>query len=78
MPPSPSPGHSFSPDKRRDAAEKSDSIEDRKEAKLNLIVAATAEAVTMVEGEGKEASEEEMVTAAFADLYRLPQRHQQR
>lgn len=32
-------------------------------AKLSLIVAATRDAVTMVEGEGKEASEEEMIEA---------------
>ena len=35
-------------------------------AKLELIVAATADAVTMVEGEGKEASEEEMIEAIVA------------
>ncbi|MCB9543959.1 MAG: polyribonucleotide nucleotidyltransferase [Myxococcales bacterium] len=33
------------------------------DARLNLIVAATRDAVTMVEGEGKEASEEEMIEA---------------
>ncbi|MBU0554222.1 polyribonucleotide nucleotidyltransferase [Myxococcota bacterium] len=36
------------------------------EAKLHLIVAATEDAVTMVEGEGKEASEEEMIEAIIA------------
>jgi polyribonucleotide nucleotidyltransferase len=36
------------------------------DAKLNLIVAATHEAVTMVEGEGREASEEEMIEAIIA------------
>ena len=41
----------------------SESIAD---AKLELIVAATADAVTMVEGEGKEASEEEMIDAIVA------------
>lgn len=35
-------------------------------AKLNLIVAATGDAVTMVEGEGQEASEEEMLDAILA------------
>lgn len=35
-------------------------------AKLNLIVAATKDAVTMVEGEGDEASEEEMLDAILA------------
>ncbi|MEE2786037.1 MAG: polyribonucleotide nucleotidyltransferase [Myxococcota bacterium] len=35
-------------------------------AKVNLIVAATENAVTMVEGEGKEASEEEMIEAIIA------------
>ncbi|MEZ4470064.1 MAG: polyribonucleotide nucleotidyltransferase [bacterium] len=35
-------------------------------AKLNLVVAATADAVTMVEGEGAEASETEMVDAIVA------------
>jgi polyribonucleotide nucleotidyltransferase len=35
-------------------------------AQVNLIVAATESAVTMVEGEGKEASEEEMIDAIIA------------
>ena len=39
------------------------SFADRERAKLNLVVAATADAVTMVEGEGDEASEEEMISA---------------
>jgi polyribonucleotide nucleotidyltransferase len=38
-------------------------FEQQKEAKLNLIVAATEDAVTMVEGEGQEANEEEMLDA---------------
>jgi polyribonucleotide nucleotidyltransferase len=42
------------------------SFEARKGAKLNLVVAATADAVTMVEGEGEEASEEEMINAIIA------------
>ena len=39
------------------------SMEEQKDARLNLIVAATADAVTMVEGEGDEASEQEMLDA---------------
>jgi polyribonucleotide nucleotidyltransferase len=39
---------------------------EQENAKLNLIVAATADAVTMVEGEGAEASEEEMLDAILA------------
>jgi polyribonucleotide nucleotidyltransferase len=35
-------------------------------AKLSLVVAATEDAVTMVEGEGEEASEEEMIDAIIA------------
>ena len=40
--------------------------EEQADAKLNLIVAATEDAVTMVEGEGQEASEDEMLDAIIA------------
>ena len=40
--------------------------EEQANAKLNLIVAATADAVTMVEGEGQEANEDEMLDAILA------------
>lgn len=42
------------------------SLSEQAGAKLNLIVAATDDAVTMVEGEGEEASEEEMLDAILA------------
>lgn len=42
------------------------SYEQTEGAKLDLIVAATKDAVTMVEGEGDEASEEEMINAIIA------------
>lgn len=42
------------------------SIEAQKGARLNLVVAATADAITMVEGEGAEVSEREMVDAIYA------------
>ncbi|MCA9540120.1 MAG: polyribonucleotide nucleotidyltransferase, partial [Myxococcales bacterium] len=42
------------------------SFEAQANAKLNLIVAASADAVTMVEGEGREASEDEMIEAIIA------------
>ncbi|MEZ4437165.1 MAG: polyribonucleotide nucleotidyltransferase [bacterium] len=42
------------------------SFEAAEGAKLNLVVAATADAVTMVEGEGLEASEDEMIDAIIA------------
>ncbi|MEE2755790.1 MAG: polyribonucleotide nucleotidyltransferase [Myxococcota bacterium] len=41
-------------------------FEQTADAKLSLIVAATEDAVTMVEGEGKEASEAEMIDAIIA------------
>ncbi len=42
------------------------SFADAADAKLNLIVAATEDAVTMVEGEANEASEDEMIDAIIA------------